>query len=216
MKEKNDDKKRQDMEMNREDGTNRFPTTNPVPHRQWNWLPRARMIMPPRIRKFALTAHITSSVGWLGAVIVFLAHAVAGLVSKDAQITRAAYLMMEVTGWFVLVPLSFASLLTGIVQSLGTAWGLFRHYWVTVKLLITVFATAVLLTYMRALDSLACAAAKTTFSTAELGGHHCAASPVVHASTALVLLFVCVVLSVYKPWGRTRYGQRRQNEQRIS
>jgi len=123
---------------------------------------------------------------------------------------------MELTGWFVLVPLSFASLLTGIVQSLGTAWGLFRHYWVTVKLLITVFATVVLLTYMRTLDSLASAAAKTTFSTTDLGGHHGAASPVVHASAAIVLLLVCVVLSVYKPWGRTRYGQRRQNEQRIS
>ena len=165
-------------------------------------------IMTTRVRKFALTAHVTSSVGWLGAVIGFLAHAVAGLTSKDAQIMGAAYLMMDLTGWFVLVPLSFASLVTGLVQSLGTAWGLFRHYWVVVKLSITVFATVVLLIYMQTLDKLATAAAKTTFSSADFSGHQ-GASPVIHASVAVLLLLTCVVLSVYKPWGKTRYGKRK-------
>ena len=89
------------------------------------------MIMPPRLRKLALTAHITSSVGWMGAVTAFLALAVA---SQDAQMARAAYLAMEVTAWWVIVPLAFASLLTGLVVSLGTPWGLFRHYWVLIKL----------------------------------------------------------------------------------
>ena len=53
------------------------------------------MTMTPRLRKFALTAHVTSSVGWLGAVAVSLAIAVAGLTSHDAQVVRAAYLMLE-------------------------------------------------------------------------------------------------------------------------
>src|SRR5215212_10054849 len=103
------------------------------------------MIMAPRLRKFALTAHVTSSVGWLGAVAGFLALAIAGLTSQDAQTVRAAYLAMELIGWFVLVPLSLVSLLTGLVQALGTAWGLFRHYWILVKLLINVFAAIILL-----------------------------------------------------------------------
>src|SRR5215207_11105088 len=106
------------------------------------------MILPPRLRQFALTAHVTASVGWLGAVVVFLALAVVGLTSQDAQTVRGAYLVMEPAAWFVLVPLAFASLLTGLVSSLGTAWGLFRHYWVVFKLLINVFATIVLLNYM--------------------------------------------------------------------
>ena len=168
-------------------------------------------IMTPRVRKFALTAHVTSSVGWLGAVIGFLVHAVAGLTSQDAQTARAAYLMMDLTGWFVLVPLSLASLITGLVQSLGTAWGLFRHYWVIAKLGITVLATIALLIYMQTLDKLASAAAQTTFSTADFGGNHGAASPVIHASVAILLLLACVVLSVYKPWGKTRFGKRNIN-----
>lgn len=169
------------------------------------------LMMTPRVRKLALAAHVTSSVGWLGAIIGFIAHAVAGLASQDVQIVRAAYLMMDLTGWFVLVPLSFASLLTGIVQSLGTAWGLFRHYWIIVKLSITVFATVVLLIYTRTLDNLASAAANANFSVADLGGHHHggAASPVIHAGIALLLLVACVLLSVYKPWGKTAYGQRK-------
>jgi hypothetical protein len=86
------------------------------------------MIMTPGLRKFALTAHVTSSAGWLGAVTAFLALAVAGLTSQDAQLVRAAYLAMELTGWFVIVPFGIATLVTGLVQAVGTPWGLFRHY----------------------------------------------------------------------------------------
>ena len=85
------------------------------------------MAMAPRLRKFALTAHVTSSVGWLGAVAGFLALAVAGLISPDAQTVRAVYLVMDLTAWYVIVPLCLASVLTGLVSSLSTTWGLFRH-----------------------------------------------------------------------------------------
>src|SRR5687768_16276697 len=99
--------------------------------------------MTGRVRLFALTAHVTSSVGWLGAVAVFLALAVACLTSQDARMVRAAYLAMELIGWFVIVPLSLASFLSGLVQSLGTSWGVFRHYWIVAKLLMTIVATIV-------------------------------------------------------------------------
>ncbi len=170
------------------------------------------MTMGPGLRKFALTAHVTASVGWLGAVAGVLALAVAGLTGKDAQTVRAAYLAMELTAWFVLVPLALASLLTGLVQSLGTKWGLFRHYWVLFKLLINVFATIILLMYTQTLGFLAELAAETT-SSADLGGLR-SPSPVLHAGAALLLLLVATVLAVYKPQGMTRYGRRKQREQR--
>ena len=95
------------------------------------------MTMTPRFNKFALTAHIIFSVGWLGAIVVYLALAIAGLTVHDAQMVRAAYLSMELIGWYVMVPFSLAALLTGLVQSLGTPWGLFRHYWILAKFLLT-------------------------------------------------------------------------------
>ncbi len=168
------------------------------------------MIMPPRLRKFALTAHVTSSVGWLGAVVVFLALAVVGLTSQDAQTVRGAYLVMEPAAWFVLVPLAFASLLTGIVQSLGTTWGLFRHYWVLFKFLITVFTTIVLLVYMETFSFMAGVAADPS---ADLGVVR-NASPGLHAALGLLVLLVATVLAVYKPRGMTRYGRRKQQEER--
>src|SRR5258708_3540597 len=103
------------------------------------------MRMSPGIRKFALTAHVTSSVGWLGAVAAFLVLSIAGLTSRDAETVRGAYLAMNLIGEFIIVPLGIAALLTGIVQSLGTPWGLFRYYWVLMKLVLTVGATFLLL-----------------------------------------------------------------------
>lgn len=167
------------------------------------------MTMTPRLRKFVLTAHVTSSVGWLGAVIAYLALAVAALTKQDAQTVRAAWLAMEVTGWFVIVPLALTSLLIGIVQSLGTPWGLFRHYWVLVKFLLTVIATLILLLHMPAVSYLAGVAATT--DSANLGGLR---GELLHAGGGLLVLLVATTLSVYKPQGMTPYGWRKQHEQR--
>src|SRR3979411_921167 len=104
--------------------------------------------MTPGLRKFALTAHITFSVGLLGSIAAFLALAIAGLTSQDAQMVRAAYLAMELIARLVIVPLAFASLPTGLIQYLGPPWVLFQHYWIVLKLLLTVFATGVLLAKM--------------------------------------------------------------------
>jgi hypothetical protein len=168
--------------------------------------------MSPRLRKFTLIAHISASVGWLGAVVAFVALAVAGLTSQDAQTVRAAYLTMELIGWYALVPLALASLLTGLVQSLGTTWGLFRHYWVLFKLLINVFATIVLLMYTQTLDHFADIAAETMSSNGDLSGLR-STSPLLHAGLALLLLLAATTLAVYKPRGMTPYGQRKQREQ---
>lgn len=166
------------------------------------------MTMSPGLRKLVLTAHVTSSVGWLGAVAGTLMLALVGLISEDPTLVRAVYLTMELTGWIILIPFSLASLLTGLAQSLGTRWGLFRHYWVLAKLLINMFAAIVLLMYMQTLDYLADLAAdtKTASDTTNLGSP----SAVIHAGAALLLLVVATALSVYKPKGMTRYGQRRE------
>jgi hypothetical protein len=169
------------------------------------------MMMTPALRKFALTTHVTSSVGWLGAVAGFLALAVAGVTNNDPQIVRAAYLAMHVTTWFVIVPFSLAAFLTGIVQSLGTTWGLFRHYWIVTKLLLTILATIILLVHTAPIDRVAALAAVSTLSSGDLS--QLRLQLVGDASAALFVLFGTTMLSVYKPWGMTPYGVRRQYEE---
>ncbi|MBI4287028.1 MAG: hypothetical protein HY671_01205 [Chloroflexi bacterium] len=170
------------------------------------------MTMTPGLRKFVLTAHVTSSVGWLGAVAVFLALAVAGLTSQDAQMVRAAYLATDAITWSVIVPLALASLLIGLVNALGTPWGLFRHYWVLAKLVLTILATFLLLVHTQPIGVVADAAAETTWSSAAL--RHLRIQLVADASAALVVLLVATTLSVYKPRGVTPYGWRKQHEPR--
>ena len=169
------------------------------------------MIMGARLRKFALTAHVACSVGSLGAIAGFLALAIVGLTNQDAPIVRAAYLAMDLTAWFVIVPMVLAALLTGLVQALGTTWGLFRHYWVLVKLLLTVLVGVVLLLQLELIGYLADIAAETTLLDADLRALR--TSPVLHAAGGLLVLLVPLVLSLYKPRGMTRYGWRKQHEQ---
>jgi hypothetical protein len=160
--------------------------------------------MTSRLRKFALTAHVTVSVGWLGAVVAYLALAITGLTSGDAQMVRAAYVTMYLIARFIIVPLSLAALLTGLVESLSTDWGLFRHYWVAVKFVLTTVATIILLLHMPQVNRMAAIAAETTLSSVNFGALRI--QLVVHAAGGLLVLAGVTALSVYKPWGRTRYG----------
>lgn len=168
------------------------------------------MTMTSGLRKFTLTAHITASVGWLGAVASFLAFALVGLASRDAQMVRTVYLAMELTAWYVIVPLAFASLVTGLVQSLGTTWGLFRYYWIIAKFLITIVATILLLLHTKPIAILADAAREATFAIDNYRGLQ--VQLVGDAIAAIVLLLAATTLSVYKPWGMTKYGRRKQRE----
>ena len=167
------------------------------------------MSMPGTLRKFALASHLTMAVGWIGTVVAYLALGIAASTSQDAQTVRSAWVAMELIGWYVIVPLAVASLATGLVMSLGTRWGLFRHYWVIFSLVLTTFATTVLLLHMPDVSSIAKVAREAEEARLfSLGGD------LAHPSLGLVLLLVIQVLNVYKPPGMTRYGRRKQAEQR--
>ena len=77
-----------------------------------------------------------------------LALAAIGLTSQDEGTVRGAFLVMAPAAWFALLPLAHAALVSGIALSLGTPWGLIRHYWVALKLVITAFSTVILTIYM--------------------------------------------------------------------
>jgi hypothetical protein len=163
--------------------------------------------MTPSLRKFTLTVHVASSVALLGSIAVFLLLAITAVTTQDARIIRAFYPAMDLTARLVIVPLALASLLTGLVQSLGTPWGLFRHYWIVAKLLITVFATIILLAKLALIEYAASLAA------APLPGIELQAIGMelaIHAAGGLLILLVPTALSIYKPKGLTPFGLRRQ------
>lgn len=162
------------------------------------------MQFTPGWRKFSLAAHITSSVGWFGAVVAFLGLAIVGLQTASDQLVRGVYIAMEAVGWFVIVPFSAASLVTGLIQSSGTHWGFVRHYWVVSKLLITIGASALLLLHMQVMNTVAEAASTGTLTSSHLRDPRM--QLLGDAAAASFVLMIAIGLSVFKPRGRTSFG----------
>lgn len=167
------------------------------------------MTLSAGLRKLLLTAHVSLSLGWQGAVAAFLALAFVGLGSRDEILVGACDIAMGVVARTVIVPLSLATVATGIGLSLGTRWGLIRHYWVLIKLLITFVATLILLLHMRPIDVLADAALAAPPLGDALRGLRL--QLMVDAAAAMGALLVATALSVYKPRGLTRYGWLRRD-----
>jgi len=171
------------------------------------------MTLSTGARKFIRTAHVTVAVGWLGSVAAFLALAIAGLTSHDAQQARGIYLAMDLTARYVIVPLSLIPLLlTGPILSLGTPWGLIRHYWILVKLLINLLSTVILLVHMQPISYMARVAAAGTLSSTDRSVQ---IQLVTAAGAGLMALIAATALAVYKPRGMTPYGWRKQYEERL-
>lgn len=159
------------------------------------------MIMGPLLRKLVLTVHVATSVGLLGAVAGFLALALTGLNSNSQHLVQSAYIAMEPLTIFVIVPLTFAALMIGLLQSLGTRWGLLRHYWVVAKLLLSIAILVVLLLQLDAIGRLADAAAVGALAASDFPQTRL--SVAVHAGGGLIALLLPLVLSIFKPRGTT-------------
>lgn len=161
--------------------------------------------MSPAIRRIAFTFHVLMSIGWCGAVIAYLALAVAALTSARPLTVRSAWVAMETVGWRAILPLALGAFASGLLMSLGTKWGLFRHYWVIFKLVLTVVATAVLLLHLPTVSQLAGMAATTTDA-----GLSSMPSELLHPGAGLIVLLTITVLAIYKPRGLTPYGWLKQ------
>jgi len=154
--------------------------------------------LAPRWRRLLLTAHIGASVGLLGTDATVVLLAVTGARGADpAHVYPAA----ELIGSLLLVPAALLSLLTGVLLGLLTPWGLFRHWWVTVKLVLTTAGAVLSLVVLTpALAGLADATGPVPFGPRlEL---------VRDSGAASLVLLGALVLSVYKPFGRIRAAAR--------
>ncbi|UJW29156.1 hypothetical protein L3Q67_28455 [Saccharothrix sp. AJ9571] len=161
--------------------------------------------LSPRARKTVVVAHVVSSVGWLGLTLGNLVLAVTGVNATDPARQHAAFLAMAMLGETLLVPISLAAFASGLVLSLGTKWGLFRHRWVVAKFALTLIA--VVLTPLSSVPGLrelgavvAAAPADQLIDTGEYAFGLLAAGCV---SSGMYL--ACVILTAFKPGGRTKF-----------
>ena len=163
------------------------------------------MRIRPWFRKALLAIHLTVSIGWIGSLAAYLVFDVAVATGADAETLRSGYQAMDRIVRFTVVPFAVASFVTGVLVSVWSTWGLFRHYWVVISLVLTSFALLVLLREVGVVASLARTAAASD------SAEHLRAlgSTLPHSVGGTVLLLIVLVLNVYKPRGLTRYGRRR-------
>ena len=152
-----------------------------------------------------LAVHLTVAVGWIGSVITFLVVVVVAMRSDDGDL-RSAWTALDWMADFAIVPLALLAFVSGIVLAVGTPWGLFRHYWVTISLALTTVAVAVLLSNVQTVDHYAALARRGELGSLRDGLR----TELVHAGAGLCVLLVVQVLNLYKPRGLTRYGLRKQ------
>jgi hypothetical protein len=162
------------------------------------------MRLTPNTRRVVLVAHILGGVGWFGSVAAYLCLSLTGLLTLDPKLAQACYLAMDVIGWRVVVPLSGLVVLAGLTQAAGTAWGLARHWWVFLKLLMTILAAGALLMHMRPTTVLAAAARAGVLNDPELRGLQL--ELVLAPSLAILLLGFNAALGVVKPKGLTPFA----------
>ena len=168
-------------------------------------LPPSPMPLSASRRKAMLLVHILSSAGWIGAVAAFLVLAIASLYGSRTLPIGGVYLAMELIADWLILPLAFLSLITGVLQALSTSWGLFRHYWVLFKLLINVLSLPILLLHMQIIHRVAAVAITGNFNSSGVKADR--RQLVVAGSAALLALMIAMFLSVFKPKGVTGYGR---------
>ena len=78
---------------------------------------------------------------------------------------------MQAIGWQVVLPLGVASIAGGVLQALGTPWGLVRHPWVIAKLVVSALGLAILVLHLGPTDELAVAATLGPLQPSDLAGH---------------------------------------------
>jgi hypothetical protein len=160
--------------------------------------------MGPRTRKIALTAHVATSVGWLGAAYTMVVLTICGLVSTNPALRLACYEITHLFDEVVNIPLGLSMLTSGLIVSLGTKWGLVKYRWVLTKFVVS---TALLVL----IPVLSVPRLEPLIHQLQSGlpvATGLAVAQVAISLGTVAALTVVTTISVFKPWGRTRWGRR--------
>lgn len=159
-------------------------------------------------RRAVLVVHVATSVGWLGLTLGLLALGVTAFTTGSPEVTEASCRSMKMfTDWLV-PPIALLTLGTGLVLSLGTPWGLARHRWVFTKFWMTVVTIGLSIFALQPLINRA--TAQAIAGQEVIRGNDLIIAP----SVALATYLFMTVLSVLKPWGLTKRGQRLRSRAR--
>lgn len=153
-------------------------------------------------RRASLVVHVAASASWLGLTLGLLALGVTATTTGSAVTVEASVRAMKLFADWLLLPVAFLTLLSGLLLSLGTVWGLARHRWVYTKFWLTLATTTATVFALRpGVNSAVTAVAG--------GGPLPDAGDVLFGPVVSLSAYVFMtVISILKPWGLTRRGRR--------
>ena len=163
---------------------------------------------PRSWRRTVLALHVLCGVGWMGLDVGLFVLVVTGATADSGPVVAAAYTAARLVIPVVVPLLATGMLLTGVLLGLGTKWRLTEWTWVFTKLLIGVVLTV--LVYVALVPGALNIPTELTGTATEVrdavggAGRDLLFPPVV----SFLALAFSLVLSIWKPWGRTRWARR--------
>lgn len=163
-----------------------------------------------RDRRGILVIHLAGSIGWLGLYAALVVIGIVGLSTSDPVTFRSFFVVDGVLATYLMPVLSLLALVTGIVLAAGTSYGLFRHWWVVVSLVITTLMTAAVLIFLVAqMRDLAATAAHLPDSTIMTVMSKDRLKLLIAPTAGFLLLVFLTGTNVHKPWGRIGAGRQK-------
>jgi len=158
--------------------------------------------MRPPVRKLVLLLHIMSAGIWLGLDVAMAVAVFTALSTDDTALAAALFQGLETITVAPLLIAGLSCLVTGLLLGWGSKYGVFRYWWVLIKLLLNVILTVLVLVALRGgvqeVGAFGARLAADPTATAELRN---IVFPPIVSPTALT---AAMLLAVFKPWGRIR------------
>jgi uncharacterized membrane protein len=165
-------------------------------------MPKPSQKLSRPARRTVLVVHVTASASWLGLTLGLLALGTTAATTGSAVTVEASVRAMRLFADWLLLPVAFLTLLSGLVLSLGTPWGLARHRWVYTKFWLTLATTTATVFALRP-------GVNSAVTAVAAGGALPDAGDVLFGPVVSLSAYVFMtVISVLKPWGLTRRGRR--------
>jgi uncharacterized membrane protein len=157
-------------------------------------------------RRTTLLLHILCGVGWMGLDLGLATLVLTGATTGSGPVAAASYTAVRIVIPVVVPVLALGMLLTGVVLGLGTKYGLVQWTWVLVKLCVAIVLTV--LVFVALVPGALSIPTELTGAAddirREIGA---AASDLIYPPVVSFLaLGFAMVVSIWKPWGRTRWG----------
>jgi hypothetical protein len=169
-------------------------------------------------KRWLLSAHLLCTMAWLGAALCSLIFNLTALLTTDLHMLNASYVFADILDKAILRGGAVGALLTGLLLSVLTQWGLMRFYWIIVKEIVSVLCIVIGVIISGWNDE--------AISFTALQGLHALHDPLYLTNRTLMFIGIffqlvalagVIVISVFKPWGqRKRPGQRRQEKRTVA